>query len=147
MRDRLRKRLPNAKDDEIDILAKVVEDYALTLTVKNLDTQGLVLFDTKGRSVRVAFGEWRNKTVHIPVPESDIAIVITGGIIGGWIESEKLEFLEDRCIVDLNILHPLPTDFCFDQYCSHLVEHGGFYEGEFWECFGCGKELIFNNAK
>ena len=147
MRERLKKRLPEATEEHLDGYMRVIDQYGLDLTIKNLDAQGLVLWDTKGRSVRVTFGEWRNKTVHVPPPESDIAIVITGGIIGGWIESEKLEFLEDRCIVDLNILHPLPTDFCFDQYCSHLVEHGGFYEGEFWECFGCGKELVFNDHR
>lgn len=147
MRERLRKRLPEAKDAEIDVLAGIVEDYNLTLTVKNLDASGLILFDQKGRSVRVSFGEWRSRTVHIPAPESDITIAVVSGIISGWIESDKLEYLEDRCIVDLKILNPMPDEFVFDQYCSHLVDHGGFWEGDFWECAGCGKSLVFNDNK
>ncbi len=147
MRDRLKKRLPDATEEQLDGFVRIIEQYGLELTVKNLDARGLVLRDSKDRTVRITFGQWRNKTVHVPPPESDIAIVFTGGILGGWIESEKLEYLEDRCIVDLNILNPMPEDFCFDQYCSHLVDHGGFYSGSLWECASCGKELVFTDAK
>ena len=147
MRDRLKKRLPDATEEMLDVIMQVIDTYDLELTIKNLDTDGLILWDSKGRSVRIVFGSWRNKTVHIPVPNSDIAIVATAGIIGGWIESEKLEYLEDRCIVDLKMLYPLPDTFCFDQYCGHLTDHGGIYEGEFWECLGCGKLLVFNDQK
>lgn len=147
MRDRLKKRLPAATDEQLDVIMNIIDTYDLELTINNLDAQGLVLWDTKNRSVRITFGQWRNKTVHIPAPESDIAIVATSGIIGGWIESPKLEYLEDRCIVDLKILSPMPDTFCFDEYCSHLTEHGGIYEGEFWICCGCGRELIYNDQK
>lgn len=147
MRERLKKRLPEATEEELDGYMRIIDQYGLELTVKNLDAQGLVLQDSKDRTVRITFGQWRNKTVHVPSPESDIAIVFTGGILGGWIESSKLEFLEDRYIVNLKMLNPMPEDFCFDQHCSHMVEHGGFYEGEWWVCAGCQKELVFNDAK
>lgn len=129
----------------IDAIMQVIDLYGLELTVNNLDADGLILWDHKGRSVRVTVGQWRNKTVHIQAPNSDIAIVVTSGIMGGWIESEKLEYLEDRCIVDLKVLSPMPDEFQFDQYCGHLSDHGGFSEGEMWNCFGCGKALVFND--
>lgn len=147
IRDRLRKRLPGASNEELDAIMTVLDKYDLTLTIQNLDEQGLVLFDTKGRSVRISVSEWRNQEAHIAEPATDITIVSTAGILAGWIESHKLENFEDRCIVPLKSLAPMPSDFCFDAYCSHLVDHGGFFEGENWECAGCGRLLVFNDKR
>lgn len=146
MRDRLEARLPNATTEELDVMMQVIDRYEIKLTVKNLDSDGLILFDSKNRSVRISVGQWRNKSIYIPAPNSDIAIVATGGIIGGWIRSEELEFLEDRFIVDKKMLSPMPDDFCFDVYCPHMTEYGGVcLDGEFWECLGCGKKLVYND--
>jgi hypothetical protein len=147
MKDRLRKRLPDCTAEQIDTLAHVIEQYNLDLTLKNLDSEGLVLFDTKDRTVRIVFGEWRNKSLHVPHPKADIIIAVVGGVLGGWIESDKLVDAEDRMIVDIASLYPMPEEFCFDTYCSHLSDHGGIYEGETWICLNCGRKLIFNDKK
>ena len=45
--------------------------------------------------------------------------------------------LRDRSV---HIKHPYS-----DIVIVYLSEHGGFYDGEFWECAGCQQRLVFND--
>ena len=65
----------------------------------------------------------------------------------GWIEFSKLENLDDRFLAEIKSLSPMPDIFSFDQKCPHLTEYGGYYDGEYWNCFGCGIKLVFNDKK
>jgi len=145
MKDRLRKRLPEATEVEIDTLALLLERYEIEPTVKNLDEGGFVFFDDRGRTARLRLGTWRRGLIYLSDPAADVVILSIDGMIAGWIESSKLEDLEDRFAVDIKSLSPLPGTFSFVQQCSHLVDHGGFYEGDSWECIGCGTRLVFND--
>ena len=142
MKDRLRARLPDATEDQIDVMDRIIKQYDLQLTINNLDSYGLLLFDELGRTIRVSFGQWRDRSIHIPPPGTDIVIVVTDGIVAGWVKTEKLESLPDRSIVDTKLLAPMPDTFVFIDHCSHLEDYGGFKEGEFWECFNCGRKLL-----
>ncbi len=145
LKERLRTRLPNATKQEIDVYNNIVERYNLSLTVRNLDAYGLLLFDTNGKTVRITFGEWRNGQAVMVPPNSDIAIVVFGETVSGWVRSEKLDIIQNTAILDLKFLSAMPeNDFMFVEDCPHLETYGGFTDGEFWECFGCGRKLIFN---
>ena len=90
-------------------------------------------------------GQLRDRSVHIKHPYSDIVIVYSDGLLAGWTTRDKLDDLEDRVSIDIKSLNPMPDSFSFKQTCAHLSEHGGFYDGEFWECAGCQQRLVFND--
>ena len=142
MRDRLRQRLPQATETQIDVMAEIVEKYDLQLTIRNLDRHGLLLIDDLDKTVRICFGEYHNRTIYIAPPETDVAIVVTDNMVMGWLRSEKLEILSSQAVVNTRFLNPMPERFVFTESCSHLEDHGGFYDGEFWECAGCGRKLL-----
>ena len=142
MKDRLKKRIPTLTESEAEYLAQLVESFGLNLTIKNLDEHGLILQDLKGRSVRPIFATWRSGSAHLKNPYADIVIIIIDGLIAGWIESERLEDAEDRFIVDLKLLHKMPTIFSFDRICPHLSVYGGILNDKFWECLGCGERIV-----
>jgi len=144
---KLQKRLPKAPKSEITGIANVLEKYDITPTIDSLDGKGYLFKDLKGRTARVREGSWRGTVLYVADPQADIVIVMTEGIMAGWIESEKLENLEDRLAVKLGNLTPLPEEFSFDQKCAHLQVHGGFYDGDNWICYGCERELVFNDKR
>lgn len=144
MLERLRKRLPNKSKEELLAINSILETYNITPTINNLDGKGFLFEDLKGRTARVMVGFWKKKEVYIQDPCADIMILNLDGLNVGWIESSKLEDLEDRFVVKLSTLLPMPDSFSFDQRCAHLAEHGGFFEGKHWTCCNCGVELIFN---
>ncbi|MCA9340114.1 MAG: hypothetical protein KDA17_04340, partial [Candidatus Saccharibacteria bacterium] len=114
LKERLRARLPNANEQQIDVYNNIVERYSLDLTVKNLDAHGLLLFDTNGKTVRITFGEWRNGQAVMVPPNSDIAIVVFGETVSGWVRSEKLDIIQNTAILDLKFLSAMPeSDFMF----------------------------------
>lgn len=142
MKDRLRYRLPQASEEEIETYYQIVTQYDLKLTLDNLDTRGLILFDRQGRRVRISFGSWRNKSIIIPSPDADVVIGVVDGMIGGWVPVSKIENLEDISILDLKMLNPMPEEFDFSEKCAHMMMHGGFLRDGFWECAGCDQRLI-----
>lgn len=145
MLEKLRKRLPGRSEAELLAIKSILDMYSITPTIHNLDGKGFLFQDLKGRTARVVLGSWKKKDVYIQDPCADIMILNLDGLNVGWIESSKLEDLEDRFVVELKSLAPMPDTFSFDQKCAHLIEHGGFYDGgRSWECIGCGMELIFN---
>ena len=145
MKEELRKRLPKVSDELINYIVLVIEKYDLKITVNEFDQYGLLLKDKGGKSVRVVRGEARydSKTIHLPNPRSDIVIIFFEGILAGWIESDKLEDLQDRFSIGIKNLNPMPETFQFKQTCEHISVHGGFYDGENWECAGCGMYLVY----
>ena len=145
MIEKLKKRLPNSSQEELEAINSVIDAYGIAPSIDNLDGHGFLFKDLKGRTARVCVGAWKKKDVYIADPLAEITIVNLSGVTTGWIESSKLEDLEDRFVVELKSLNPMPETFSFDQKCSHLQEHGGIYEGEFWICLGCNRSLIFND--
>jgi len=145
--ERLEKRLPQAPREEIIGIANILERYEITPTIEALDGKGYLFTDLRGRTARVRAGSYRGQTLYIEDPLSDVAVIMTEGLMAGWIETEKLENLDDRFAVKLGNLYPLPDIFSFDQQCGHLQIHGGFYNGIDWICFGCERELVFNDKR
>lgn len=145
MEDKLRRRLPDASDEEIFCLASILSTYSISPTIKNLDSTGFLFTDARGRTARVCVGDWRQTEIYIKDPKAEIAIICVDSIILGWIESNKLEDLEDRFVVAKNVLSPMPDTFSFDQKCSHLEDWGGIHNGKNWLCLGCNGELVFND--
>lgn len=145
LEEKLRTRLPNLEEKNIKQILLVLKNYDLKLNVKNFDEHGLRLIDEAKRVVRVCDGDLRNGVVHIKDPHADIAIVFADGMLSGWVDKDKLQDITDRMLVDVKSLNPMPESFNFRQPCAHMSVHGGFYDGEFWQCAGCGQKLIFND--
>lgn len=143
--EKLRQRLPNQTDDEFKQIVNIIQRYDLKLNIKNFDQYGLRLIDTSKRVVRVCNGDLRQGKVHVQNPHADIAIVFADGLLAGWTSEDKLEDIVDRMLIDVKALNPMPDTFNFRQPCAHMSVHGGFYDGEFWQCAGCGQKLIFND--
>ena len=144
LQEKLKKRLSHT-DLELEQIVNLLNHYDIKINIKNFDDRGLILWDLRGKSVRISFGNYRNDMVHIADPNSDIAIVFADGLLSGWIESNKLQDATDRMLVDIKSLHKMPTKFLFVQQCSHLEVYGGFYDGEAWTCAECDERLIFND--
>ena len=147
MKEKLRKRLPSLSEDEIDAIHNIIQKYNIEPTIRNLDSHGFLFTDLKGRTVRICMAKWRQKEIYISNPFADIVVVNLDGMIVGWIESSKIEDLEDRFVIKLASLSPLPEKFSFDQKCAHLEDHGGYCEDGQWICFNCGIGIIFNDKK
>lgn len=147
MFDKLKARLPNASVSEIETIVKISETYNLEPTVRNFDGLGFLFRDLRGRTARVCEASYRGSSLHVKQPKTEIAIIALDGIVAGWIETDKLEDLEDRLIVNQSSLNKMPEIFSFDQECAHLTVHGGFYEGKYWTCIGCERQLVFNDKK
>jgi len=142
---RIRERLSNKPEQEVDQVILVVQKYNLKFTVRNFDKFGILFRDEQGKTVRVLNGVMRNGFIHTPRPYADVAIIFADGLLSGWIEQEKMEDLQDRMSISPKSLHKMPDNFAFNQQCPHMDVHGGFYEGDFWECVGCGERLVFSD--
>ena len=147
MIEKLRPRLKNATDKQLEQIALVEEKYNITPNVRNFDAHGFRFLDERKRVVRVLDGEWREKTIYVPAPHSDISVIFSNGMLSGWIESKKLREAAGLHMVDTKSLNAMPDHFDFSRVCEHLSVHGGWYAGDKWTCFGCTVELIFNDAK
>lgn len=142
---RIRERLSNKPEQEVEQVIYVVEKYNLKFTVRNFDQFGILFRDEQGKTVRVLNGVMRNNFVHTVHPHAEVAIVFVDGLLSGWVEQEKMEDLQDRMSISPKSLHKMPTSFSFNQQCPHMDVYGGFYEGDFWECAGCGERLVFSD--
>ncbi len=144
----LKQRLPDASDAELNALVAIIDLFNLEPTVDNFDSHGFLFRDSKQRSVRVRIGTLRKGSeIWIENPYSDIVIVFVEGMMLGWCNTSRLEDLEDRMSTSSKSLNPMPNDFNFAEPCAHLTVHGGISEGSAWICLGCGRKLIFNEAK
>ena len=143
----LKKRLPKASDSEVEKIGIIAERYSVEPTIMNFDGHGFRFIDDAKRTVRVCDGNFRDDVIHVKKPHSDIAVVFADGMLSGWIQSSKLTDIEDRMLVNPKSLNPMPDDFNFRQPCSHIEDHGGFYDGELFQCAGCGQVLVFNDKE
>jgi len=143
LREKLKKRLKDKTDIEIDHILHIVDKYSLPMTIRNFDSNGLVLFDDRNHTVRVVEGNLTDSSIHIKNPKSDVVIIYCDGLLAGWCNSDKMSDLTDRMSIDRQSLTAMPDTFRFIQGCAHLSEHGGFYDGEYWECANCGERLVF----
>ena len=129
-------------EEEISLLENLLNRYDIQLTVDNFDSQGVILYDKLGKSVRVLFGRVSDDVVHVPLPHSDISVVFGDGLLLGWIESSKMSDHTDRMLVNVKSLHKMPNQFLFIQECEHMEVNGGVMYGGGWECLGCGEVLV-----
>src|SRR5690606_14936000 len=100
LKEKLANRLKSSPE-ELDNIMELLHKYGIVPTIRNFDSQGLILFDGRGKSVRICFGNYREKMIHIQDPQTDIAVVYAGGVLCGWIEREKLQDIQDRMLVDV----------------------------------------------
>lgn len=141
---KLSKRI-QAKPDDIKRIIAIVNKYDLNLNIRNFDSHGVIFRDEQGKTVRILNGVVRNGFIHTKNPNADVAIIFIEDLVAGWIESSKMEDLDDRMSINVKSLHVMPDSFVFKQQCPHLDVYGGFYEGEYWECIGCGERLVFSD--
>ena len=146
LKTRLTERLGKTEEEAERILA-VVDKYNPNITVRNFDEHGLFFTDNSKRKVRVCDGNYREKMVHIQDPHADIAIIYADGMLVGWMESSKLQDIQDRMLVDTKVLNPMPDDFNFRKQCPHMEVYGGFVEDGYWECIGCGQKMVYNDSE
>lgn len=143
--ERIRERLSKKHQDEIENIISIISKYNLKVTVRNFDQFGCYFRDEQKRKVRIVSGNIRNGFIHTIHPNADIAVIFIDSLLSGWIETVKMEDLQDRMSVNVQSLHQMPEIFSFNQQCPHLDVYGGFYEGEYWECAGCGERLVFSD--
>lgn len=119
--------------------------FGTTVSVDQLCNEGVVLSDLSGRKVAPAYGVIREQMIHTGQPYAEImVIVLDGGVIAGWVRAESLMFAEDRYIVPVKALNPVPDTFDFAQPCPHMSVYGGIYTDDMpgWQCLGCGQTII-----
>lgn len=145
LEEKLKKRLAKSSQDIIDNNINIINKYNLNITIRNFDQDGLIFRDENNSLVRILSGELRDSSIYIANPNADVVIIFCDGLLAGWIDASKLEDLGDRFSINRQSLNQMPDNFRFVQNCGHLSDHGGFYDGEFWECAGCGQRLVFND--
>jgi hypothetical protein len=109
-------------------------------------SQGLVVEDVAGRKIGVAYGVIRGSLVHTGTPYAEImAIGTKDGVLIGWIQSDKMTDANDRYLISLKALNPMPSKFDFAQPCPHMSVYGGYMDNDEqnWRCFGCDKVIPF----
>lgn len=132
-------------DEYISIIENLIDKYGLQLTVENITPNGLNFRDELDHSIQIVEGEIRNKVIHITVPiSSDIVVLITGGLLAGWISTDKLSSLGDRHTVPIDSLYAMPKELRFSQPCPHMTVYGGVYNNALdgWQCLGCDTLLV-----
>ena len=121
------------------------EQYHPSMDVeKNFSASGPLFFDDKRTSVAVIAAENRSGMLYCKAPYTTVSVLHTGGMIRGWIQSDKMIDADDMFLVPLSSLEAMPSKFDFAVSCPHLSVYGGFQTvGEnFWTCFNCGKPLV-----
>lgn len=122
----------------VEEIMDIVERYDLSPTIRNFDSGGLFLKDSRNRTVRILSGSFNDDVVHVPHFVGDIGIVFVDGMCLGWAEKDDFFDADDRLILKTKAIQPMPDNFDFYRTCPHLEEHGGFLEDNYWECAGCG---------
>lgn len=143
--EKLQKRLSNSPS-EINRIIHVIEKYDLNINIRCFDSHGLILFDQRGKTVRIVFGTKEQVLIRTPLIHAHIAIVFLDDIIAGWIESDRTEQDGSICFIDPNTLHTMPSEFVFIQECPHMDIYGGFTDGEYWTCANCKEKLVLNDS-
>lgn len=124
-----------------DTIVQIVDRYNLKPNIRNFDSYGFILRDDERRSVRVLSGKYRDDVIHLPRVNADIAVVFVDEMLLGWVSAEEIIDAEDRVMIKTKMIESMPDSFSFKKTCPHLEEYGGFLEGDYWECAGCGKEI------
>lgn len=119
--------------------------FGKTVNLDELCNEGVVLTDRGGRKVAPSYGVIRGEMIHTGQPYAEIMVIILdGGVLAGWVRSETMMFAEDRYLVPVKALNPIPDAFDFVQPCPHMSVYGGIYTDDRpgWECLGCGQTII-----
>jgi hypothetical protein len=109
-------------------------------------SEGVVVHDQANRSIGITYGLIRGIFVHTGTPYADIMVIGTkDGILLGWIQSDKMTDANDRFLVSVKALNPMPTTFNFAQPCPHMSVYGGYLDNieKNWRCFGCDKVIPY----
>ena len=148
LKNSLNQRLKQTNAKEIDWIINICDSYKLETTVRNLMTGTYIFNDIKNRGAELQISNFRSGWGYFTKePKAEIQIIVVDDMLAGWIQKDKISFFDDRYGISLASLIPMPQEFDFSLECTHLSEHGGFYEGTTWNCFGCNRELIFNEEK
>jgi hypothetical protein len=132
--------------DQRKVTVSLVERYGLDVQMDDFTADGVVVHDAHDRKVGAAFGVVRGGLVHTGKPYADIMVIGTrDGLLIGWLQAEKMTDANDRFLVSLQALNPMPTKFDFAQPCPHMSVYGGYLDNEEnnWRCFGCDKIIPF----
>ena len=132
--------------DQRKVTVSLVERYGLDVAMDNMTADGVVVHDFQDRKVGAAFGVVRGGLVHTGKPYADIMVIGTrDGLLIGWLQAEKMTDANDRFLVSLQALNPMPAKFDFAQPCPHMSVYGGYLDNEEnnWRCFGCDKIIPF----
>lgn len=140
----LKSRLAKRGISNPESIWQVVVKYNLEPNIRNFDSHGFILLDRNKRSVRIVNGSYENDVIHTPRINTDIAIIFVEEMLLGWIDSSDLIDADDIMILKTKSLQPMPDEFDFHRTCPHLEEFGGFLEGDYWECGGCGTLIKAN---
>lgn len=119
--------------------------FGTTVTLDELCNEGVVLRDRGGRTVAPGYGVIREQMIHTGQPYAEImVIVLDGGVLAGWVRAEAMLPAEDRFLVPVKALNPMPDTLDFVQPCPHMSVYGGIYTDDRagWECLGCGQTII-----
>lgn len=132
--------------DQRKVISSLISRYNLDLNVDNMVREGVVVADLNGRKVGAAFGMVRGGLVHTGKPYADIMVIGTkDGLMIGWLQADKMTDANDRFLVSLQALNPMPVKFDFAQPCPHMSVYGGYLdvEEQNWRCFGCDKIIPY----
>lgn len=124
-------------DDLLAAVNGLASQYNLPMNTG--DNLGLLWTDELGQTVRVCAATVSGLTFHTAFPHADIAILVSGRMPVGWVESYRMNDAGDRAVVQRGNLKPMPSSFKFIQTCQHMEVHGGFMDGNSWNCFGCSE--------
>ena len=142
----LAKRLLFLPLEQRNSIVNFVELYNIEQKIDDFVADGICATDISGRTVSVIHGTIREGVVHLPIkPYTDITVVaVDDAMFIGWIRSDKIKDADDRFILNVKSLSPMPREFDFAQTCAHMSEWGGWFVDGNWECAGCGQQVILN---
>lgn len=144
-RQKIARRMPARSASYVEVVEHFVTRYKMRPDIKNFLGGGFIGTDTAGRTFSLLEVENRANKLYFPEPKTEVIVLVDGFVILGWVRAKKAKQIEDRWSVPVGALQPLPTELSFEETCMHLSKHGGWSLGESWFCFGCDRELVFND--
>jgi hypothetical protein len=144
----LKRRIPKQSDEYRASAARLIELYGIKPNIKNFMSGVFSFTDEDGRLVELVPAEIRAGQLSFNHKTSADAVVATSGTVQiGWAKTDKIITTDTFETMSVKSLTPMPTVNRFRQQCTHMVEHGGWFDGNNWQCLGCGTELVFNDRQ
>lgn len=148
MKEDLKRRLPKRSDEYIDAIEHLVNLFGIRPTIRNFMNSSFSFQDLDGRTVELVDSEIRSGSINFnSKTPAEILAFCSGSVLLGWSKAEKAVETATTQTMSIKTLDPLPPTNQFRQQCTHLADNGGWYDGQAWECLGCGAELVFNDRR